>query len=102
MGPWRLSSEAAGWARRALVWLVLAGAVGARPSAFNTVRYSEKILERNGISVTTIDLSEILGQAAKIAADDARTAETPDQPRSRAARRTARTARVSSGVSSRQ
>jgi L-fucose isomerase-like protein len=44
------------------------GAVGARPGAFNTVRYSEKILERNGISVTTVDLSEILGQAGKLAA----------------------------------
>ncbi|HVU32577.1 MAG TPA: L-fucose/L-arabinose isomerase family protein [Opitutaceae bacterium] len=42
------------------------GAVGARPGAFNTVRYSEKILERHGISVTTVDLSEILGQAAKL------------------------------------
>ena len=31
------------------------GAVGARPQAFNTVRYSEKILERHGISVTTMD-----------------------------------------------
>jgi len=28
-------------------------AIGARPSAFNTVRYSEKILERSGISVET-------------------------------------------------
>src|SRR5512145_1115600 len=27
------------------------GAIGARPAAFNTVRYSEKILEQNGISV---------------------------------------------------
>jgi L-fucose isomerase-like protein len=44
------------------------GAVGARPGAFNTVRYSEKILERHGISVTTVDLSEILGQAAKLEA----------------------------------
>ena len=42
------------------------GAVGARPGAFNTVRYSEKILERHGISVTTIDLSEILGQANQL------------------------------------
>ena len=39
------------------------GAVGARPGAFNTVRYSEKILERHGISVTTVDLSEIIGKA---------------------------------------
>ena len=46
------------------------GAVGARPGAFNTVRYSEKILQRNGITVTTVDLSEILGNANKLAADD--------------------------------
>ena len=38
------------------------GAIGARPAAFNTVRYSEKILENHGISVETIDLSEILGR----------------------------------------
>jgi L-fucose isomerase-like protein len=46
------------------------GAVGARPGAFNTVRYSEKILQRNGISVTTVDLSEILGNANKLTASD--------------------------------
>jgi L-fucose isomerase-like protein len=46
------------------------GAVGARPGAFNTVRYSEKILQRNGISVTTVDLSEILGNANRLNADD--------------------------------
>lgn len=49
---------------------VRVGAVGARPTAFNTVRYSEKILQRNGISVTTIDLSEILCNANKLTADD--------------------------------
>ena len=48
------------------------GAVGARPGAFNTVRYSEKILERYGISVTTVDLSEILGKAGKLDGGDAR------------------------------
>jgi L-fucose isomerase-like protein len=42
------------------------GSIGARPAAFNTVRYSEKILERNGISVETIDLSEILGRIARL------------------------------------
>ncbi|MFM2233374.1 MAG: hypothetical protein RJB31_2075, partial [Bacteroidota bacterium] len=47
------------------------GAVGARPGAFNTVRYSEKILQRHGISVTTVDLSEILGNANKLTANDA-------------------------------
>jgi L-fucose isomerase-like protein len=46
------------------------GAIGARPAAFNTVRYSEKILENHGISVEPIDLSEILGRIAKMADDD--------------------------------
>ena len=48
------------------------GAVGARPNAFQTVRYSEKLLEASGINVSTLDLSEVFGSAAKIAADDAR------------------------------
>lgn len=39
------------------------GALGARPAAFNTVRYSEKLLEAAGISIETIDLSEILEKA---------------------------------------
>jgi L-fucose isomerase-like protein len=38
------------------------GALGARPAAFNTVRYSEKLLEASGISVETLDLSEVLGR----------------------------------------
>ncbi|MDR2676224.1 MAG: hypothetical protein LBC18_15515 [Opitutaceae bacterium] len=42
------------------------GAIGARPAAFNTVRYSEKILERHGVTVITADLSEILAAAAKL------------------------------------
>jgi len=46
------------------------GAIGARTSAFNTVRYSEKILELSGISVETIDLSEILGRVALLADND--------------------------------
>ena len=46
------------------------GAIGARPAAFNTVRYSEKILEANGISVEPIDLSEILGRIARMKDDD--------------------------------
>jgi L-fucose isomerase-like protein len=45
------------------------GAIGARPAAFNTVRYSEKILEANGISVEPIDLSEILGRINRMADD---------------------------------
>ena len=57
------------------------GAVGARPGAFNTVRYSEKLLERSGISVTTVDLSEILGSASKIGEKDARLVAKVDEMR---------------------
>lgn len=42
------------------------GAIGARPVAFNTVRYSEKLFEQAGISVLTLDLSEVLGWAGKL------------------------------------
>jgi L-fucose isomerase-like protein len=45
------------------------GAIGARPGAFNTVRYSEKILDANGISVTTLDLSEIQAGVNKLDAE---------------------------------
>jgi L-fucose isomerase-like protein len=51
------------------------GAVGARPGAFQTVRYSEKILQRSGISVVTIDLSHILGFADKLTKDDGKVKE---------------------------
>ena len=44
--------------------------VGARPSAFNTVRFSEKILERAGISVEPLDLSELFGEAKRISDED--------------------------------
>jgi L-fucose isomerase-like protein len=47
------------------------GMMGARPAAFNTVRFSEKLLERHGISVETIDLSEVLGRIEALADDDA-------------------------------
>lgn len=45
------------------------GAIGARPGAFNTVRFSEKILQASGITVTTVDLSEILGDTARLSDD---------------------------------
>ena len=48
------------------------GAIGARPNAFNTVRFSEKLLQANGISVSTIDLSEVFGFAGKLADTDPR------------------------------
>src|SRR5919109_725872 len=46
------------------------GAIGARPAAFNTVRYSEKILESTGISVETWDLSELMGRIARLKDND--------------------------------
>jgi L-fucose isomerase-like protein len=49
---------------------VRVGAIGARPAAFNTVRFSEKILEANGIGVETLDLSEILGRIQRMKDDD--------------------------------
>ena len=48
------------------------GAIGARPTAFNTVRYSEKLLQASGMSVTTVDLSEIFGNAEKLTDGDAK------------------------------
>ena len=45
------------------------GALGARPTAFNTVRYSEKLLEASGISVETLDLSEVLGRISRMKDD---------------------------------
>jgi len=46
------------------------GAIGARPAAFKTVRYSEKMFEMSGISVETLDLSEVFGRIAKLADAD--------------------------------
>ena len=49
------------------------GAIGARPAAFKTVRYSEKLLEAAGIAVEPIDLSEILGRVERLADSDSAT-----------------------------
>jgi L-fucose isomerase-like protein len=46
------------------------GAIGTRPAAFNTVRYSEKILEAAGIAVEPVDLYEIFGQVGRLADND--------------------------------
>ncbi len=51
------------------------GAIGARPAAFNTVRYSEKILESAGISVETLDLSEVMGRIGRLKDDDGKVVE---------------------------
>jgi len=51
------------------------GQIGTRPNAFDTVRYSEKILEFNGISIEPIDLSEILGKINLLKDDDPKVKE---------------------------
>ncbi len=47
------------------------GAIGTRPPNFTTVRFSEKLLEKSGISVEPIDLSEIFGRIDRLADNDA-------------------------------
>ena len=51
--------------------------LGARPVAFNTVRYSEKILQKHGIAVQTVDLSEVI--AAAQAYDDTEKIQEKEQ-----------------------
>ena len=46
------------------------GAIGARTGAFQTMRFSEKLLQASGITVVTVDLSEIIA-AAQALNDDA-------------------------------
>ncbi|NLA57812.1 MAG: fucose isomerase [Firmicutes bacterium] len=46
------------------------GAIGTRPANFNTVRYSEKLLEASGISVEPIDLSEVFGRIDRLSDSD--------------------------------
>lgn len=47
------------------------GAIGARPANFTTVRYSERLLEKSGISIETLDLSEVFGRANRLKESDA-------------------------------
>jgi L-fucose isomerase-like protein len=46
------------------------GAIGARPAAFQTVRFSEKLLQTSGITVVPVDLSEIIFGAQALGDDD--------------------------------
>jgi L-fucose isomerase-like protein len=46
------------------------GAIGARTGAFQTMRFSEKLLQASGITVITVDLSEMIGAAEGIADND--------------------------------
>jgi len=67
LGKFLAVCRVAGGLRRARI-----GAVGARPNAFNTTRYSEKLLQASGIGVSTIDLSDVFGRAQKLADTDPR------------------------------
>ncbi len=46
------------------------GMMGARPEAFKTVRFSEKLLDHAGISVDTLDLSEVFGRIERLHNED--------------------------------
>lgn len=46
------------------------GAIGARPAAFQTVRFSEKILQTAGITVIPVDLSVIIARAQALSDND--------------------------------
>jgi len=48
------------------------GAIGTRPAAFNTVRYSEKLFEASGITVEPLDLFDLMGRVEKLSDDDAK------------------------------
>jgi L-fucose isomerase-like protein len=45
------------------------GAIGTRPIGFQTMRFSEKILQQAGITVVPVDMSEIIAAAEKIDAN---------------------------------
>ena len=51
------------------------GLIGARPANFTTVRFSEKLLERAGISVETLDLSDVFGRIDRLRAGDTRSGQ---------------------------
>jgi L-fucose isomerase-like protein len=46
------------------------GAIGTRPAAFQTVRYSEKLLQRAGITVVPVDLSEMFAAVERLKDED--------------------------------
>ncbi len=46
------------------------GSIGARTGAFQTMRYSEKLLQAAGVTVVTVDLSEMISAAGKITDSD--------------------------------
>jgi len=55
------------------------GAIGARPAPFQTVRYSEKLLQACGITVVPEDLSTIIYSAESIQKQDSRIEKTVER-----------------------
>ena len=49
---------------------MVVGAIGARTTAFKTVRIDELALQKNGITMETLDLSDIFAQVAALKSDD--------------------------------
>lgn len=54
---------------------VRVGVIGTRPDNFSTVRFSEKILEQESISVISIELLNVLDRMNQIASNDRRVTE---------------------------
>lgn len=46
------------------------GAIGTRPIGFQTMRFSEKLLQKYGITIVPVDMSEIIAAAEKISDTD--------------------------------
>ncbi len=46
------------------------GAIGTRPIGFQTMRFSEKLLQKYGITIVPVDMSEIIAAAEKIDEND--------------------------------
>jgi L-fucose isomerase-like protein len=46
------------------------GAIGARPMGFQTMRFSEKLLQLSDITIVPVDMSEIIAAAEKISEND--------------------------------
>ena len=61
------------------------GAIGARPGAFKTVRYSEKLFESVGMSVQTLDLSDVFGWVRRLDDGDTQVTAEIDRIKSYAA-----------------
>jgi L-fucose isomerase-like protein len=55
------------------------GAIGARTGPFQTMRFSEKLLQASGLTVVTVDLSEILHAAGALADDEPQVKATLDE-----------------------